>query len=218
MEDNPDMAIRKLIHEQLHLKLHGKGNRRKELLNRIQEIYNDFEKSLSKEGVDEHLKEYLFNHIDNSQEKLEEFLVESLTNRELASYLNTVDATAADTKTKKSIFDKILELLADIFDWKVTEGSLYEKELKVLQGYAVEEIQENEQPSETETVTEVEETPVEETSEDDDFDEEDYEDMASSVEESTTPTLNQFVETLPLEERVEFNKLLLDGTVSMKCS
>ena len=115
MEDNPDMAIRKLIHEQLHLKLHGKGNRRKELLNRIQEIYNDFEKSLSREGVDEHLKEYLFNHIDNSQEKLEEFLVESLTNRELASYLNTVDATAADTKTKKSIFDKILELLADIY-------------------------------------------------------------------------------------------------------
>ena len=218
IEDNPDMAIRKLIHEQLHLKLHGKGNRRKELLNRIQEIYNDFEKSLSREGVNEHLKEYLFNHINNSQEKLEEFLVESLTNRELASYLNTVDATAADTKTKKSIFDKILELLADIFDWKVTEGSLYEKELKVLQGYATEEIQESEQPSETESVTEIEETPVEETSENDDFDEEDYDGMASSVEESTTPTLNQFVETLPLEERVEFNRLLLDGTISMKCS
>ena len=42
--------------------------------------------------------------------------------------------------------------------------------------------------------------------------------MASSVEENTTPTLNQFVESLPLEERVNFNKLLLDGTVSMKCS
>lgn len=218
MEDNPDMAIRKLIHEQLHLKLHGKGNRRKELLNRIQEIYNDFEKSLGREGVDEHLKEYLFNHIDNSQEKLEEFLVESLTNRELASYLNTVDATAADTKTKKSIFDKILELLADIFDWKVKEGSLYEKELKVLQGYSAEEIQEVEQPGETESTTEIKETPVEETTTDDDFDEEDYDGMASSVKESTTPTLNQFVESLPIEERVDFNKLLLDGTISMKCS
>jgi putative Holliday junction resolvase len=50
------------------------------------------------------------------------------------------------------------------------------------------------------------------------FDEDDYDGMASSVEESTTPTLNQFIETLPLEERVEFNKLLLDGTISMKCS
>ena len=238
MENDYDMAIRKLIHEQLHLKLHSKGNRRKELLNRIEEIYNDFEKSLGREGVDEHLKDYLFGHIaytkydindpnhkyteeeleeiarnKTREERLEEFLVESLTNRELASYLNTVDATAADTKTKKNIFDKILELLADIFDWKVTEGSLYEKELKVLQGYAAEEIQEGEQPSETESVTE-----VEETSENDDFDEEDYDGMASSVEESTTPTLNQFVETLPLEERVEFNKLLLDGTISMKCS
>ena len=41
MNDNPDMAIRKLIHEQLHLKLHSKGNRRKELLKRTQEIFND---------------------------------------------------------------------------------------------------------------------------------------------------------------------------------
>ena len=131
-----------------------------------------------------------------------------------------------------------------------------------MQGYAAEEIQEGEQPGETESVTEVEETPVEEVPttdkvvseevapveenaevaldnplteeteevkeevnneaeesvEDDDFDEEDYDGMATSVEESTTPTLNQFVETLPLEERVEFNKLLLDGTISMKCS
>ena len=83
---------------------------------------------------------------------------------------------------------------------------------------SAEEIQKGEQSSETESVTKVEETPDEETTNDDDFDEEDYEDMASSVEESTTPTLNQFVETLPLEERVEFNKLLLDGTISMKCS
>ena len=35
---------------------------------------------------------------------------------------------------------------------------------------------------------------------------------------STSPSLNQFVESLPLEERVNFDKLLLDGTVSMKCS
>lgn len=144
MNDNPDMAIRKLIHEQLHLKLHGKGNRRKELLNRIQEIVDDFKTALDNDSsADPHLREYLFNHINSKEERLEEFLVESLTNRELASYLNSKQVKSPTTKTKQSIFDKILELLAEIFDWKVTQGSIYEKELKVLQGYTTEEINES---------------------------------------------------------------------------
>ena len=41
---------------------------------------------------------------------------------------------------------------------------------------------------------------------------------ASSVEETITPSVNQFVESLPLEERINFSHLLQDGTVSMKCS
>jgi hypothetical protein len=34
----------------------------------------------------------------------------------------------------------------------------------------------------------------------------------------TAPSVNQFVESLPLEERIDFSNLLLDGTISMKCS
>ena len=41
---------------------------------------------------------------------------------------------------------------------------------------------------------------------------------ASSVQETIAPSVNQFVESLPLEERVNFSHLLLDGTVSMKCN
>lgn len=144
MNDNPDISIRKLIHEQLHLKLHSKGNRRKELLNRIQEIVNDFKNALDNDSsADPHLREYLFNHISSREERLEEFLVESLTNRELASYLNSKQVESPINKTKQSIFDKILKLLAEIFDWKVTQGSIYEKELKILQGYTTEEINES---------------------------------------------------------------------------
>lgn len=211
MNDNPDMAIRKLIHEQLHLKLHARGNQRKELLNRISEIITDFREALDNDtNADAHLREYLFDHIDNNEERFEEFLVESLTNRELASYLNSVQAEVPGTKTKKSLFNKILDLLAEIFDWGVTEGSLYEKELRVLQGYT----------SETETTgeeeTQTEEATTEEENIEDEFDEDDN--LATSVKEDTAPSVNQFVESLPLEERVNFNKLLLDGTVSMKCS
>lgn len=152
MNDNPDMAIRKLIHEQLHLKLHSKGNQRKELLNRISEIITDFRDALDNDtNTDPHLREYLFEHIENNEERLEEFLVESLTNRELASYLNSVQTEIPGTKTKKSLLNKILDLLAEIFDWGVTKGSLYEKELRVLQGFSNEEI---ESSVETNTQTE----------------------------------------------------------------
>ena len=225
MQDKPDVAIRKLIHEQLHLKLHGKGNRRKELLNRIEEIYNDFEKSLNREGVNEHIKEYLFNHISSNEEKLEEFLVESLTNRELASYLNSVDAVSPDKKTKKTLLENILEILSDIFGWGVRENSLYEKELKILQGFTTEEAGITEEQSattaETSKVTPVEKQGqfIEELTQDDDADD-DMSDFASSVNESTStaPSVNQFVETLPLAERINFSHLLQDGTVSMQCN
>lgn len=154
MNENPDMAIRKLIHEQLHLKLHSKGNRRKELLKRIQGIVNDFKNALDNDSsADPHLREYLFEYIGSNEERLEEFLVESLTNRELASYLNKVQIESPQTKTKQSLFDKILELLADLFDWGVTKGSLYEKELKVLQGYTTEEIEQGDNnPEQTKTL------------------------------------------------------------------
>ena len=223
MNDNPDMAIRKLIHEQLHLKLHSKGNRRKELLNRIQEIVDDFRDALDNDtNADPHLREYLFEHIANNEERLEEFLVESLTNRELASYLNSVKADVPGTKTKKSLLNKILDLLADIFNWGVTEGSLYEKELKVLQGFTSEEAGITQQPTGTPVEGELqfeEEEPIETVSDEeveDEFDEDDM--MAASVQEDTAPSVNQFVESLPLEERVNFSHLLLDGTVSMKCN
>ena len=144
MNDSPEMAIRKLIHEQLHLKLHSKGNQRRELLSRIQEIVNDFKAALDNDtNADPHLREYLFEHIGSNEERLEEFLVESLTNRELTSYLNSVKADVPGTKTKKSLLNKILDLLADIFNWGITEGSLYEKELKVLEGFTYKEIEES---------------------------------------------------------------------------
>jgi hypothetical protein len=52
----------------------------------------------------------------------------------------------------------------------------------------------------------------------DEDEDEDLSDFGSSVKESTTPSISHFVESLSLEERVNFNNLLLDGTVSMQCS
>lgn len=145
MFSNPSsrrQAIRKLIHEELHNKLYiGPGNnspKNNGYIRSAQQIYDEFKaaiengelerKGFSKDGI-EHLKQYLFEGDENG---LEEFLVESLTSEELATALNSIDATFDKKRGAKNLFQKILELMSKVFDWNVRQGSLYEKELHTL--------------------------------------------------------------------------------------
>ena len=122
-------AIRKLIHEQLHYKLHNKRG----YVRSAKEIYNEFKAALDAEGVpaDGHMRAYLFEHLPED-EALEEFLVETLTSQELANKLNSIDTQGYDKKSSRNLLQKVLELMSKVFGWGVREGSLYEKELYTL--------------------------------------------------------------------------------------
>ncbi|QOR59867.1 hypothetical protein KNV45_gp47 [uncultured phage cr271_1] len=122
-------AIRKLIHEQLHYKLHNKRG----YVRSAKEIYNEFKAALDAEGVpaDGHMRAYLFEHLPED-EALEEFLVETLTSQELANKLNSIDAQGYDKKSSRNLLQKVLELMSKVFGWGVRKGSLYEKELYTL--------------------------------------------------------------------------------------
>ena len=122
-------AIRKLIHEQLHYKLHNKRG----YVRSSKEIYNEFKAALDIEGVptDGHMRAYLFEHLPED-EALEEFLVETLTSQELANKLNNIDAQGYDKKSSRNLLQKVLELMSKVFGWGVRKGSLYEKELYTL--------------------------------------------------------------------------------------
>lgn len=122
-------AIRKLIHEQLHYKLHNKRG----YVRSAKEIYNEFKAALNAEGVptDGHMRAYLFEHLPED-EALEEFLVETLTSQELANKLNSIDAQGYDKKSSRNLLQKVLELMSKVFGWGVRKGSLYEKELYTL--------------------------------------------------------------------------------------
>lgn len=122
-------SIRKLIHEQLHYKLHNKRG----YVRSAKEIYNEFKEALDNEGVplDGHMRAYLFEHL-SEDEALEEFLVETLTSQELADKLNSIDAKDYNKKSSKNLLQKILELMSKVFGWGVRKGSLYEKELYTL--------------------------------------------------------------------------------------
>ena len=132
-------AIRKLIHEQLHIKLHENENRG--FITRAESIYNEFKEALNdkhwvaeltKLGFDvEHLKEYLFLK-EPTEVAIEEFFVESLTSEELAKALNAIDAKIDNRSKARNLFQKILEFMSKVFEWGVRKNSLYEKELRVI--------------------------------------------------------------------------------------
>lgn len=133
MFDNPttrNQAIRKLIHEQLHYKL----RKSKEYVRSVQSIYDEFKEYLDKNNVpkDAHIRNYLFENESTELRALEEFLVESLTSEELAKYLNGIETSVPTKRGAKNLWQRILLALSDIFGWKVTKGSLYEKELNTI--------------------------------------------------------------------------------------
>lgn len=133
MFNNPNtrnQAIRKLIHEQLHYKLDG----RKGYVRSVQSIYDEFKEYLNKNNVpkDDHIRDYLFENESTQLRALEEFLVESLTSKELATYLNGIETSVPTKRGAKNLWQKILLTLSDIFGWNVTKGSLYEKELNTI--------------------------------------------------------------------------------------
>lgn len=146
-------AIRKLIHEQLHHKLHADKSKRAEYLNKIREIYSDFAKYIDDKQIsnDAHIRIYLFAPIyeevknnetgeitkklikgyNEEEKRLEEFLVESITSKELSDYLNNIQVD--DDGTQKSLFQKIKDFVKKILGLDVNKGSLLEKELSTIQ-------------------------------------------------------------------------------------
>lgn len=148
MFNNPNtrlQAIRKLIHEQLHSFL--KEN--KGYVKNATSIYNEFKDKLessfdnewakkwrddrhvSKDKQIEFFKQFLFESY-SPEAAVEEFLIESLTNANLADLLNNIQADEYKANNRGNLLQKIMKFLSELFNWGVKEGSLYEKELKTL--------------------------------------------------------------------------------------
>ena len=138
------IGIRKLIHEKLHIILHNDANQSNydNLVKEMQAIRNEFDKHLieditkAKEAKDLKRLEVL-NRIKSaidykkSDIRMEEFIVESITNKDYFDYLNSIDSINKEDKTKKeSILTKIANFIAKIFGWNIKDNSLYTDVLK----------------------------------------------------------------------------------------
>ena len=233
-------AVRKLVHERLHLILHSNGNEK--YIEQIRDIFNEF----VAKSTNENLNKYKFNDTAEQEARywtdgklnevgLEEFLVETLTSKELADELNSIQVEeVVDNKpVKKSLLQKIMERLADMFGWNIKEGSLYEKEFNVLRDF-FEETKTGEETTTNgqtaiqlefnfdEPVTEAkigqeEEVKPEQTEDTMDFEDDDL--FRSSIQEneskfSSVPT---FINTLPLNQQAEAIDKINKGEIQTSC-
>ena len=138
------IGIRKLIHEKLHIILHNDANQSNydNLVKEMQAIRDEFDKNLTeditKAKEDKDLKRLeVLNRIKSaidykkSDTRMEEFIVESITNKDYFDYLNSIDSINKEDKSKKeSILTKIANFIAKIFGWNIKDNSLYTDVLK----------------------------------------------------------------------------------------
>lgn len=241
-------AVRKLVHERLHEVLHTNGNEK--YVEQIRDIFNEF----VAKNTNESLNQYKFDSTPEQKAEywtdgklntkgLEEFLVETLTSKELAEGLNNiqVEETIDNKSVKKSILQKIMERLADIFGWGITKGSLYEKEFNVLRDFFEDNTDETiDSTTETETQSDVqtesnfdepiteekiekEETITLEQQEDDMEFEDDDSVFASSILETSTSENAKFANTssltnkLPLSQQVDLIDKINNGEIQTSC-
>lgn len=138
------IGIRKLIHEKLHIILHNDANQGNydNLVKEMQDIRNEFDKHLT-EDIDKAKKAKDLKRLETlnriksaidykkSDTRMEEFIVESITNKDYFDYLNSIDSINKENKTKKeSILTKIANFIAKIFGWNIKDNSLYTDVLK----------------------------------------------------------------------------------------
>lgn len=137
------VALRKLLHEQLHIKFHTDGNDK--YVKNLREVFEEFKDYVNTKETDEatkkRMQDFFFSEITNADDALEEFVVESFTNGEVARYLNSIQSgdfkvDDIDLKNIKkdghSLFQKILYFLGKIFGWNINNNSLYAKEFTML--------------------------------------------------------------------------------------
>ena len=121
-----DRLIRILVHEKLHAQFNDSN--KKTDLSKIEDIYNKFKEHVDKiedDNIRKHLKQYL-NENKSKITRLEEFVVESITNNDLMTALNEIDynGNKIEDSKKESLFSRLLKYLAEFLGVTINENSL----------------------------------------------------------------------------------------------
>lgn len=132
------LAITKLMHEQLHLKFREMdADAKQKLFNDIDPIFNivlnkvkEDRRKNKNDAITNHLYSLLTAYKKNA--KLEEFIVEGITNKVLQDYMNNIEYEVT-TEKKENIFTKFIDLILKFFGWNSPrDGKLFKEFYNIL--------------------------------------------------------------------------------------
>lgn len=216
-----------IVHESLHRQLYTKYNT-EQAIALVKPIYDKFKTWLDTQddSTKERLKPYLFESFDTA-EALEEFLVESITSNALMSTLNEIKDDNKKTSKRKTLFSRLLEVIADMLGIKINEDSLlaaardaYKAIKKIPKESNQEAIQGTFQFEEETASTEQTENPNEDNSQDYNYNNDNLNDgldMFSSVDDNMVSNMAELTSRLPIDQQPEFATLLNTGRISFSC-
>lgn len=252
-------AIRKLIHERLHDVIHSNGN--EHYVKDIKAIYDTFvsyidnenfskpilEKYLKKinsnKSLDEfydNFKKYKYLSKQTEEERLEEFLVDSLTSVELADFLNNITGLSKVNmreKKRDTLLNKIMRVLAKLMGINIKNDSLYAQEFETLRQAINSDAQltiqfEDETTTEAEQAVAQQEETVDETAEEvvptstnsnvyqtlAETSDEDNDEYSSTTEEyEDVASVADYIQSYSPEDRAEIAREINNGEISIKC-
>lgn len=216
-----------IVHESLHRQLYTKYNT-EQAIALVKPIYDKFKTWLDTQddSTKERLKPYLFESFDTA-EALEEFLVESITSNALMTTLNEIKDDNRKTSKRKTLFSRLLEVIADMLGIKINEDSLlaaardaYKAIKKIPKESNQEAIQGTFQFEEETASTEQTENPNEDNSQDYNYNNDNLNDgldMFSSVDDNMVSNMAELTSRLPIDQQPEFATLLDTGRISFSC-
>lgn len=230
---DPDRAVRVLIHEGLHHYISQLDNYN-EISTKFEDVYNKFKEAIdiqTNEDIKSNMTKYLGNK--DAKTNLEEFVVESLTNKELMNYLNSIAYDSSKPVSEgNSLFKKLLDVMKELFFNAI---GINDKSLLAQVNSIVNEFENNirqeisnvEQTIETEiddNITPVEETNIidivsDDTSAFDDFISDEFI-MESSVDEGNQRamgSINSLLSRMNDYDKDRFNSLYNDGIPNIVC-
>lgn len=216
-----------ILHESLHRQLYTKYNT-EQALALVKPIYDKFKAWLDTQddATKERLKPYLFENF-NTSEALEEFLVESITSNALMTALNEIKYDNRKVNKRKTLFSRLLEIIADMLGIKINEDSLLAaagdayKAIKKMPKQTEQNVIQGTFQFEEETAsTEQTENPNEDNSQDYNYNNDNLNDgldMFSSVDDDIVLNMAELTSRLPIDQQSEFATLLDTGRISFSC-
>lgn len=153
MNGNPKNAVRLILHENIHRHFNGRGYtnaERQRITDELQIVYDFVRAKIEEDKANGKISENLYNQFisvldksqvsNDQQTRMEEFLVECLTQAPLTEWLNNTeygadaDITGINQK-KKSILQKIMDILLDLLGIKtenIKNNSILAREYVIL--------------------------------------------------------------------------------------